>query len=139
MTTELKPEFLRTIPHPPFKTMRRIRKRQGRCYELAGRVMLNEDGSETFTLVHGEVSSGFAWRRIGHAWIELPDGSVYDPVLNEFMTKAGFDSRAKPSKCQRYTCMQAARLIGHAGHSGPWTDSERLAMRDHFNRRKAKV
>ena len=107
--------------------MRRIRKRQGRCYELAARVMLNEDGSETFTLVHGVVSSGFAWRRVGHAWIELPDGKVYEPVLNEYMTKAGFDSRAKPSECQRYAYMQAMKLLGHTGTFGPWTDSERLA------------
>jgi len=28
------------------KTLQRIRKRQGRCYELAGRVMLYEEGSE---------------------------------------------------------------------------------------------
>jgi hypothetical protein len=109
------------------KTLQRIRKRQGRCYELVGRVMLYEEGSEAFTLVHGVVNSGFAWRRVEHAWIELPDGRVYEPVLNEYMDKAGFDSRAKPSECQRYTLKQAVRLIGYGGNFGPWTDSERLA------------
>jgi hypothetical protein len=66
------------------KTLQRIRKRQGRCYELAGRVMLNEDGSETFTLVHGVVSSGFAWWRIGHA-LEIESAKIAEtlPALTE--------------------------------------------------------
>jgi hypothetical protein len=53
------------------KTLKRIRNRQGRCYELAGRVMLYEEGSEAFTLVHGTIENGFAGRFIEHAWIEL--------------------------------------------------------------------
>lgn len=104
------------------KILQRIRKRQGRCYELAGRVMLNEDGSEAFALVHGTANSGFAEQRIGHAWIELPDGVIYEPIFNEYMTGAEFNSRAKPSECQRYTRMQTAKLLVHAGHWGPWTD-----------------
>jgi hypothetical protein len=106
------------------KTLQRVRNRLGRCYELAGRVMLHEEGSETFTLVHGIVALGFEGRRIEHAWIELPDGRVYEPVLDEYVEATAFDSRAAPSECQRYTRMQAARLI--AKHTwGPWTESER--------------
>jgi hypothetical protein len=106
------------------KTLQRVRKRQGRCYELAGRVMLNEKGSEAFTLVHGVLDLS----RLGlssaydHAWIELADGRVYDPNLHEYMPKAEYYDRYKPSRCQRYTRLEAAKLMSR--HYGPWTESE---------------
>jgi hypothetical protein len=37
------------------KTLKRVRKTGGRCYELAGKIMLNEPGAERFTLVHGRL------------------------------------------------------------------------------------
>jgi hypothetical protein len=62
-----------------------IKERQGRCFE-PGRLMRDEPGADAFTLVHGGVYKDPVWldfRYIRHAWIELPDGSRYDAVLDE--------------------------------------------------------
>jgi hypothetical protein len=108
------------------KTLKRIRDRQGRCYELAGRVMLFEEGSETFTLVHGVLDLSFLGLSsdYAHAWIELPDHTVYDPNLHKYMPASEYYSRYKPSQCQRYTRLEAAKLMVRF-HYGPWTESER--------------
>lgn len=86
--------------------------------------MLYEKGAEPFTLVHGVINSGLDGKRIKHAWIELPDGNIYEPVLNEYMSKAEFEGRAMPSDCRRYTRMQAVRLIAKTRNWGSWTDDE---------------
>jgi hypothetical protein len=42
-------------------------------------------------LVHGRVFKDPVWldfRRIHHAWIELPNGNRYDAVLDEMFTPA---------------------------------------------------
>jgi hypothetical protein len=108
------------------KTLNRIRNRQGRCYELAGLAMLIEEGSEAFTLVHGILDLSFLGlsSAYAHAWIELPDGRVYDPNMHSYMPKAEYYSRYKPRRCQRYTRLEMAKLaVRH--HWGPWTESER--------------
>ncbi len=38
------------------KSLSRVRKRKGRCYELAFKVMLKEPGAEQFTLIHGRLT-----------------------------------------------------------------------------------
>jgi hypothetical protein len=35
------------------KSLQRIKRRHGRCYELAARAITEEPGAEQFTLVHG--------------------------------------------------------------------------------------
>ncbi len=60
----------------------RVRRRQGRCYELAFKGLL---AAPEWTLVHGTVSNRSAAadqsnaERIEHAWLER-DGQVYCPV-----------------------------------------------------------
>ena len=65
------------------RSLRRVRRRLHRCYELTFKVMLEEPGAEKFVLVHGYIYiDGTA---VGHAWIEIGDGRVYDAVLNRTM------------------------------------------------------
>lgn len=57
--------------------------RIGRCYELAGRYILNTEGTKT-RLVHGIILSPFPdvpIQVLPHAWIE-ENGEVYDLVLD---------------------------------------------------------
>ena len=96
------------------ETLKRIRKRQGRCYELAYRAMLYETGAEKFTLVHGTIRD---W--IGHAWIELGDGRVYDPVLNTYFLAVEYIAAMRAVAERRYNHIEAMRMAKH-GNSGPW-------------------
>lgn len=100
------------------KEIARVRNRGGRCYELALRVMMDEPGAAKFTLIHGRISQFENGPLIGHAWIVRPDGTTYDPVLDEPFPKWR-DEQAIAD--HRYTRLQAARLSVTQGHSGPWT------------------
>jgi hypothetical protein len=104
------------------KSLARIRKRQGRCYELAARVMMDEVGADQFTLVHGYCHTRF----FGHAWIELGDGRVFDPVLDVTWSADEYAKRLGAEAEHRYSQMEFAKLMSATRVYGPWTDDERL-------------
>src|SRR5262245_41510005 len=103
------------------KTLRRIRKRRGRCYELALKAMVHEPEAEKFTLIHGARRSVHgSW--FGHAWIETNDGHVYDPVDNTYTSAADYMTDAITER--RYTKREMADACSAASHCGPWHDGE---------------
>jgi len=107
------------------KSLARVRKRDGRCYELALTVMLNEPGAEQFTLVHGTVRS-LSYDpplRIGHAWIELGDGRIYDPAADRYEPPKRWWKQARVQ--HRYGRSDVAHLVAMFAHNGPWNDEER--------------
>lgn len=53
--------------------LRKYRKPMGRCYELSGKLVVDENEG---VLVHGTVYSPVTQCRIGHAWVEVPVGTV---------------------------------------------------------------
>jgi hypothetical protein len=109
---------------PAMKCLKRIRKRLGRCYELAFKVMLDEPGAETFALVHGYVHMhGHA---LGHAWIETGDGRVYDTGLDRYMPRDEYAAERGAVIERRYTRMKAVQLAADTGnYGGPWHTSAR--------------
>jgi len=109
------------------KSLVRITKRQGRCYELACNVMLDEPGAKRFTLVHGNIFN--VWGRIDHAWIEVGNGLIYDPTHNRYETAAEFMIRNRAEVHARYSQREADRLVSVTGNVGPWTDIERQCLR----------
>jgi hypothetical protein len=107
------------------KSLRRIRNRHKRCFELAMKVMLEEPGAEKFTLVHGRTGFGpdDAWPAREHAWIELLDGRVYDVVLDRTFTMDEYVAWWGSIEIDdRYTQKQAATLMLETDHMGPWRD-----------------
>jgi hypothetical protein len=108
------------------KSLRRIPNRIGRCYELCGMVMINEPDAKRFKLVHGRITPptpsihGFEGR-IFHAWIELPDGRVYDTTYDQYYDQADYRRRFKavPIAVYRGARRVAQMLIRH-NHYGPW-------------------
>ena len=100
------------------KALARFKKRTGRCYELAGLVMLNDPTTEQLTLIHGRVSQFENGPLTDHAWLARADGSTYDPVLNgPRPTGPGW----KAQIAHRYSREEAAHLVTTHGHWGPWT------------------
>jgi hypothetical protein len=85
------------------ESLKRVRKRQKRCYELAWRAMDEEPGAEKFTLCHG---IGPRHLRVPHAWIETGDGRVYDPVDNAYTPIEDYTGVAE----HRYSHREALRL-----------------------------
>ncbi len=95
------------IPH--------LRKRQGRCYELALRGCLQ---APEWELVHGECH-GYNGTHIGHAWLEF-DGEAYCPVLDECLPIPVFVSRLGASVHARYTADEVLFMKLRHRHMGPW-------------------
>ncbi len=107
------------------KSWARKRKQIGRCYELSGMAMINEPGAKDFVLVHGSIVDDLDGGRIGHAWIELYDGLIFDAVQNTYETAERYIERMQAVAEHRYAHLEACRLMSVAGHYGPWTDAER--------------
>lgn len=108
------------------KSLKRIRTRHKRCYELAFKIMLEEPGAERFTLVHGRTSlthdPNDEWPHREHAWIELEDGKIYDVVLDRYFSNIA-EYAADHGRVEiddRYTQKQAMRLMLKSKHVGPW-------------------
>lgn len=94
----------------------RLRKRHGRCYELAWSGCMQ--GKE-WELIHGEVNGPPGVARMGHAWLEF-DGWAYDPVLDKVMRANVYAHKYKAVVHKKYSAVQAANKAGETGHHGPW-------------------
>jgi hypothetical protein len=105
------------------KSLRRIRNRQHRCFELALKAMLDEPGADRFTLVHGNIAPGSL--RYPHAWIELGDGRVYDAVTDTYEPADQFTAKNRAMVDHRYSREEAISLFLVAPGRSPWTDDER--------------
>src|SRR6266536_2192116 len=113
----------------------RFRSRHGRCYELAGKWLLNEGDARGCRLVHGDLygritvdpATGRPWpdahvvKRawFDHAWIEH-NGKIYEPNHNVWIEGADLLRWGKRRVKHRYTRRQMARLLAKHGHWGPW-------------------
>ena len=114
--------WLTSFSERKMKTLRRVRYRRGRCYELALKIMLYEPGAERFTLVHGRISQlkGDDDYMIDHAWVELEDGTIYDPVRDKCVPADVYVSLWSAEAERRYSREDTMRVTAATGHSGPW-------------------
>lgn len=92
----------------------------GTCYEDAWHFLIKE---EEGYLIHGTAIS--LGRRLGHAWVELPTGYVWEPYSGEYLTKERFQELVNPIEEHRYTVEEAAIMLARVGKHGPWSEEER--------------
>ena len=106
------------------KCIERFRNREGRCYELSHIVMLRAPGAERFSLVHGRVAQreGIKDVLIPHAWIELNDGRMYDPVKDNYSPVDEFAAVWHAVVERKYSRVEAMRMVVEHGHYGPWEE-----------------
>jgi hypothetical protein len=96
------------------KSLRRIRNRRHRCFELAFKVMMEEPEAERLTLVHG-----YRYNKcIDHAWVETDDGRVYDVV--EGIYYDSIKTYTGGVAVRRYSQLEAAQASIKDWTSGPW-------------------
>lgn len=105
--------------------MKRIRKRNGRCYELAycGLMQANDKGATgKFVLVHGEVNGPPDLApRTGHAWLEYIGAPfVYDAVKDKTIPMIDYYRTMKPTNITKYALIEAAQMAVKTSHYGPW-------------------
>lgn len=102
----------------PTCRIKHLRKREGRCYELAVRGCMQ---APEWELVHGECNARSGVGKIGHAWLEF-DGEAYCPVLDDTMPVSVFLQVLGARTHARYPSEDAAILMLKSGHYGPWSD-----------------
>jgi hypothetical protein len=104
------------------ESLRRVRNRAGRCYELAWKVMIDEPGSDQFQLVHGWLTLPQFPQLYGHAWIVLPGDRIYDPVMNRYFTHEEYAAKFNAAVERSYSRQEAFEALRHYHHFGPWDD-----------------
>lgn len=108
----------------PTCRIKRIRKREGRCYELA---MRGCQQAPEWELVHGECNGHSGARKIGHAWLEFDD-EAYCPILDKTMPIGDFLRILGAQAYARYSSEDAICLMLRSGHYGPWNDLTTLEL-----------
>ena len=113
-----------------------------RCYDQAARyVALDvEPGSREATLVHGTIRVGGVTMQvggtgplddppgevriggadIGHAWVELPGGKVFDGVQGRFYDRDSYYQKMGARAEHKYTEDEARRMLLKTMNFGPW-------------------
>ena len=101
----------------------RARKRQGRCYELAWKSLHDMKDPGDWRVAHGEVNAlgKDDSVRIGHAWLES-EIEVFDPVPNKICRRGDFYRHFRPTKLNRFSLTELAKMIAEQSHFGPWRD-----------------
>jgi len=66
---------------------------------------------------------------MGHAWLLLPGGKIYDVVADEYFSRFEYAVRCWPIIGRIYTRRQAARLFLWYDHDcGPWWSKEEMLL-----------
>lgn len=104
----------------------KLDQRLGRCYELAGYALTLGDAPAGSTLVHGSIHAVLLRNttRIDHAWIELPDGDVWEPVSRVIWPIGAWNAFAQPVISHRYVADEARTKILNFHHWGPWESDD---------------
>lgn len=105
--------------------------RLSRCYELAAKAFYLRDIEERWDrdahlpdprlLVHGSWHGPGATERIDHAWVELSDGRVWEPITAGIYTRSTFYNYTRAQSRIVYTEDRAKRLMLQHEHFGPWS------------------
>ena len=104
--------------HPECRVPR-LRKRAGRCYELACK---GQSQAPSWTLVHGWLDYGPA---IGHAWLEK-EGNVFCPTSDAVFTIPAYYALHHARVIAKFSRIQACVCLIKSNHYGPWEDFAEL-------------
>ncbi|KKM60873.1 hypothetical protein LCGC14_1537360 [marine sediment metagenome] len=97
--------------------MTELGEREGQCYRLAGRyVMDNRDA----VLVHTTLFSPTLGHRMSHAFVEITPDMVWEPVTDQVFLKGTLFPKYEVEEDARYTADEMSRLLVTNNHWGPW-------------------
>ena len=99
--------------------------KHGNCYGRAFNRLLKQENPRGWRLVHGYA---FVSKRTPgqHAWLRLPDGRVWDPTDNAYVTAAEYETAYHATPIREYTKRQAVQLGLKHRHYGPWYNEKAL-------------
>jgi hypothetical protein len=100
-------------------------ERLTRCYELSWKTISKiSGGGEGHQLVHGSIHGpGSSAGRIPHAWVELADGTVFDPVLDLWFSPDEWERGFSAEAAVKYDFDEVGRQSAASMNMGPWHDA----------------
>lgn len=100
-----------------------LEQRLTRCYQLAGYALSLGTAPDDAQLVHGTMHAQLpGTERIEHAWLELPNETVWEPVSRRLWLSDTWEVFARPIVQRRYTQHQVRLAVLQWHHWGPWED-----------------
>lgn len=111
---------------PKWQAQKGFSQRLGRCYELAGRYVME---NPTATLVHGSIQ-GMGNPRLDHAWAETRGGNIYEPITDREWEPKVFDAVFNPKERATYGGHDSLVKMVDTGHFGPWDDKQESLRED---------
>lgn len=101
-------------------------ERKGRCYELCAAAVAFMGAPTGSILVHGTIHGPDAdMERIGHAWVLLPNGAVWEPYLRDvYVSEAEWTAFASAIPERKYGRKALRKLMQESDHFGPWHETE---------------
>ena len=109
----------RKQPIPPGVSLRKYRRRQGRCYEIVLGFVMDNAG---WNGVHGIIIptyGPFAGENYGHAWAEKGE-LLYETVLNEFWLKKDYHRIFSAAEMKIYNRKEMGVNVRKFYTCGPW-------------------
>lgn len=98
-------------------------ERRTRCYELAAAALVFGSAPRESLLVHGSIDGHLpgGLGRIGHAWLELPSGMVWEPITGDLYRNRGAWQHFADAQAERaFSRVHAMGLMNQHGTFGPW-------------------
>jgi len=71
-----------------------------------------------------------------HAWVELPDGVLFDGVLQRFYDRERYYSITNAIKIVEYSLKAYSELMSNEGHFGPFHETKLEARAREFRERR---
>lgn len=93
------------------------------CYHLAGYAVVFGEAGRSSRLVHGSWQGPTAEQRIGHAWVELPNGLIWEPIFAAIFDGEELRRYARMWDERTYDYHVAKKMIQSSGHWGRWHES----------------
>lgn len=102
------------------KNYEAVQARLALCYMMAGHALVLGTAPQGSKLVHGTIHHVLAGRSIEHAWLELPDGSVWEPTQGKTWSPLEWGAIFRPRDTTSYTRVEASAKMLETGNYGPW-------------------
>lgn len=100
-----------------------LEQRLTRCYQLAGYALALGTVPHDATLVHGTIHARVPdAERIGHAWLELFDEMVWEPVSRVLWAADAWQRFTRAVVDRRYDQRETRIAVLRHEHWGPWDD-----------------
>lgn len=94
-----------------------------RCYELAGCCVLSGKAPQGSSVVHGSWHGPGAPQRIGHAWVRLPLGLIWEPIRGNVFLEREFYEWTRAWDEREYAFNALATMVMSHNDFGRWHES----------------